>query len=238
VRIGFQRDFGNASVVASSEPGSYGHSLCRDHPPQPGHPAPARSTSCFGPRRRQQPGGRCPLPSVEPLSLQGRVIDIVPAAHPGAGGVRRPGRGWADPPSGADQGGPERPGADPRPSAPGSGRRAWRCRCCPSSPRRSRPTRSRRCCPIARRWRRWSGRSAARKASGDAHWPYIGTMTRRRPDHPHRRCLRMTIHRAGPVRAVEDGTATHSAAKRTAVVACRRTVGRRAGCGRWLFAAL
>ena len=237
MRIGFQRDFGNASVVASSEPGS-GHSPCRDHLPQPGRPAPARSNSCIGPRRRQQPEGvvHCP-PSSRSPSRAGSSTSFPQLTRVLVGYADRVG-GRADLPAGADQGGPERPGADPRPSAPGSGRRAWRCRCCPSSPRRSRPTRSRRCCPIARRWRRWSGRSAARKASGHAHWPYIGTMTRRRPDHPHRRCLRMTIHRAGPVRAVEDGTATHSAAKRTAVVACRRTVGRRAGCGRWLFAAL
>src|SRR5664279_1772567 len=41
------------------------------------------------------------------------VLDIVPAAEPGAGLVRRSGRGRADPPAGADQGGAERPGADP-----------------------------------------------------------------------------------------------------------------------------
>lgn len=37
------------------------------------------------------------------------VLDIVPAAHPGAGLVRRSGRGPADPPAGADQGDAERP---------------------------------------------------------------------------------------------------------------------------------
>src|SRR5664280_635314 len=41
------------------------------------------------------------------------VLDIVPAAHPGAGLVRRSGRGRADPPAGADQGDAERPGDDP-----------------------------------------------------------------------------------------------------------------------------
>ena len=126
VLTGFQREFMSAYVAASSDPDNYGQLTVLRLPTSTQTPGPAQVQQLFRTTQEisslvtlstQQGGSRVifgnllTLPVndgllyVEPFYIQGQASStVVPAAEPGAGLVRRPGRGRRDAGPGAHQG--------------------------------------------------------------------------------------------------------------------------------------